>query len=309
LAALRALIDRIEAVIHRDVGRGMEAIFAASRGGLFSAASALAAERDPRIGLMTGFFVPGADPPAAETDGPVSAALLARAFGDAGVSCRLVTDTLCADAVHVALARAGAADVPVDAVAPGQSPDAVTDNWRRVGISHVVAIERCGPARDGRVCNMRGVDISAHTASLEQVFLAGPWKTIGIGDGGNELGMGRVPWSLLRQNIPHGASVGCIVPADHLITAGVSHWGGYALAAALATLRPAWAAAMQTVLHPELERAVLEAMVRDGPAVDGVTGRREATIDALPLAEHHAVLAQIKACGRNSPQTPDASKH
>jgi D-glutamate cyclase len=305
--ALPALIDRIEAIIHRDVGRGMEAIFAASRGGLSSAASALAAERAPHIGLMTGFFVPGGDPPAAETDGPASAALLARAFGGVGVPCRLVTDTLCADAARVALERAGAVGVPVDTVAPGQSPDGVTEHWRRFGITHVVAIERCGPATDGGVCNMRGVDISAHTAALEQVFLAGPWQTIGIGDGGNELGMGSMPRSLLHRHVPHGARIGCTVPADHLITAGVSHWGGYALAAALAALRPDWAASMQTVLDPALDRAVLEAMVRDGPAVDGVTGRREATIDGLPLTEHHAVLAQITACDRGSLRAPDAS--
>ena len=302
---MRALIDRIEAVIHRDVGRGMAPIFAASRGGLFDAASALASTPAPRIGLMTGFFVPGGDPPAAETDGPAAAALLARAFTGAGVTCRLVTDTICADAARVGLERAGAAGVPVDAVAPGQSPAAVTDLWRHAGITHVLAIERCGPAADGRVCNMRGVAINAHTAALEQVFVAGPWQTIGIGDGGNELGMGRMPRSLVQEHIAHGAHIGCTVPADHLITAGVSHWGGYALAAALAVLRSDWAASMLAVLDPALDRAVLEAMVWDGPAVDGVTRRQEATIDGLVLSEHHSLLARITACALGGSPRPD----
>ena len=56
--------------------------------------------------------------------------------------------------------------------------------------------------------------------------------TIGIGDGGNEIGMGKVR-DLVRKHIPHGEEIACCVGADQLITAGVSNWGGYALATAL----------------------------------------------------------------------------
>jgi hypothetical protein len=292
---LRALIHRIEAVIHRDVGRGMQPIFAATQGGLLAAASALAADPAPRIGLLTGFFVPGGTPPAAETDGPAGAALLARGLLGAGLTCRVVTDTVCASATRTALDHAGAASVPIDEVAPGESPDRVVETWREHGIAWGLAIERCGPASDGRPRNMRGIEIGAHTAALDALFSAGPWQTIAIGDGGNEIGMGCMPRFLVEAHIAHGAHIFCVVPADHLIAAGVSHWGAYALAAALSLLRPDWAASMQAALDPEVDRAVLEAMVRDGPAVDGVTGRQEATIDALPLDVHHAVLAEIRA--------------
>src|ERR1700743_401384 len=80
-----APISRIEAVIQRDVGRGMDAVYAATSGGLHRAATALAALQAPRIGLITGFFVPGGDPPAAETDGPAGAALMALGFVLAGL--------------------------------------------------------------------------------------------------------------------------------------------------------------------------------------------------------------------------------
>ncbi len=292
---MRALIDRIEAVIHRDVGRGLQPIFAATQGSLFGAARALAADPAPSVGLVTGFFIPGGTPPAAETDGPAGAALLARGLTAAGVPCRLVTDTVCAAAARVALDRAGAASVPVDAVAPGEAPDAATAAWRARGVTWALAIERCGPAADGRPHNMRGVDIGAHTAPLDRLFCAGPWRTIAIGDGGNELGMGSLPRFLVEDHIPHGGRIACTVAAEHLIAAGVSHWGAYALLAALALLRPAWTGAMQAALDPSLDRAVLEAMVRDGPAVDGVTGRQEATIDALPPEAHHEVLRAIAA--------------
>jgi hypothetical protein len=292
---ISALINRIEAEIHRDVGRGMNPVFRATQGGLRCAASALAASDAPKIGLITGFFVPGGDPPAAETDGPAGAALIARALVQAGLSCRLATDTACQSACRAALDAAGAAAVPIDAAAPDEPTDALVDLWRRNAIDWALAIERCGPAADGHPRNMRGTDIAAHAAPLHQLFSAGPWRTIAIGDGGNEIGMGRVARKLIAQHVPLGEAIGCVVPADYLIAAGVSHWGAYAILAALAVLRPEWSVAMLTGLVADLDQAVVEAMVRHGPAVDGVSLRQVATIDALDIQVHHAVLGRILA--------------
>lgn len=287
---MKMLIGEIEACIHRDVGRGMDAIFRATRGGLWGAASALAGSAAPRVGLITGFFVPGGDPPSAETDGPAGAALLALGLIGAGLTCRLATDTLCQSACIAALDAAGAGAVPIDAVAPGASTGSLVDLWRQEGIDWVIAIERCGPSADGRPRNMRGTDISPYAASLENLFSAGPWQTIAIGDGGNEIGMGSVP---VDQHIPLGHQIGCVVPADFLIAAGVSHWGAYAMLAALGHLRPDWSAAMSRGLNPALDCSVIAAMVRDGPAVDGISLRREPTIDALGMDIHREVMDAI----------------
>ncbi len=287
-----ALIGRIEAELHRDVGRGMDAVFAATQGGLASAVGALAAVPAPRIGLITGFFVPGAEPPAAETDGPAGAALLARAFAEAGLVCRVATDTICADACRVALRAAGAEAVAVDVLAPGGDPEALIGVWREAGIDWALAIERCGPAADGVPRNMRGVELTAFVAPLDRLFSAGPWGRIAIGDGGNELGMGSVSAALIAEHVPHGDRVGCVVPADHLIAAGVSHWGAYALLAALPVARDDWRG-FRRLLDPVLDAAVVAAMVAEGPAVDGVTRGRTETIDGRPMAEHHRVLSAI----------------
>jgi hypothetical protein len=292
---VRALIDQIEALIHRDVGRGMEGVFAATQGGLWDSASALAASSAPKIGLITGFFVPGGEPPAAETDGPAGAALMASGFTRAGLSCRLATDTICRSACRVALDAAGAGDVPIDTVAPKATVDALVDLWRREGIDWVIAIERCGPAADGQPRNMRGADIAAYAAPLDRLFSAGAWLTIAIGDGGNEIGMGCVPRSLIVRHVPLGERIGCVVPADFLISAGVSHWGAYAMLAALAVLRPDWSTAMLSGLDPALDRSVVEAMVQDGPAVDGVSLQRAATIDALGMEAHREVLEAVRS--------------
>ena len=61
---------------------------------------------------------------------------------------------------------------------------------------------------------------------------SGKIATIGIGDGGNEIGMGKVRQRVI-DHIDHGPNIASSVATDHLITAGVSNWGGSALAAAL----------------------------------------------------------------------------
>src|SRR5271166_173884 len=93
-----ALVDRIERLIHVDVGRNISALFDAARGGLWGAASALVNVRSGRVGLITGFYVPQGTPPAAETDGPVGAALLAKGLAAVGIPCRVATDEPCGGA-------------------------------------------------------------------------------------------------------------------------------------------------------------------------------------------------------------------
>ena len=104
-----------------------------------------------------------------------------------------------------ALERAGAGSVPIDTAAPGEPVGALIERWRRDGIDWVIAIERCGPSPDGTPRNMRGRDLSEYTAPLDRLFSAGPWQTIGIGDGGNELGMGSVPRALIAEHVKQGA--------------------------------------------------------------------------------------------------------
>lgn len=285
------LVDRIERLIQVDVGRNVSALFDAAKGGLWGAASALATAPALRVGLITGFYVPLGSPPAAETDGPVGAALLARGLAEVGVSCRLATDEPCRSACAAALAGAGVAAVPVDVAGVG----AITETWRHAGITHAIAIERCGPSADGAPRNMRGLDISAYTSPLDQLFTAGPWQTIAIGDGGNEIGMGSLSRELIAQHVDHGELIACRTPARHLIVAGVSNWGAYGLLGALAALRQDWRAPLLAALNEKLDEAILRATVDDGPAVDGVSRLRSMTVDGLDIAIHHSKLRQIRA--------------
>jgi hypothetical protein len=294
-SAARQRVDQIEWAVQADVGRNIGALCTAARGGLWHAAAALASVQPSRIGLITGFFVPAGVPPAAETDGPCAAALLARGFAEIGIGCRLATDMPCRNACAVALAAAGEGETAVDAIEIGVPLAPLIARWRGEGITHAVSIERCGLSADGAPRNMRGEDIGAYTARLDDLFSAGPWDTIAIGDGGNEIGMGALPRALVARHVDHGEAIACVTPARHLIVAGVSHWGAYALIGALAVIREDWRRRLLACLDESLDRRIVETTLRDGPAVDGVSRRPIATIDNFDLDFHHQKLREVRA--------------
>jgi hypothetical protein len=151
-------------------------------------------------------------------------------------------------------------------------------------LTHLVALERSGPSHAGRNHTMRGLDVTDLTAPAHRLFEAPrDYVTIGIGDGGNEIGMGKLPHATICKNIPNGETIACRTATDHLIVAGVSNWGAWALAAAVMLLRgnvePAF-------FYPALHVRCLGEMVARGPLVDGVTGQRANTVDGLTIEDY-----------------------
>ncbi len=253
-----------------------------------SACEGLAVTERASALVVTGFYIPTADPPAHETDGPLGAVFLARAFRPLKIRCEITTD---AEAIHAV--RTGLS-------ACGQDRCEVSDlgAHTRNGLSdtHAIFLERVGPAHDGRCRTMRGRDVTDHTAPahllIENQDAEAPVVTIGIGDGGNEIGMGKIPHETIVKNIPNGDLIHCRVPTDHLIVAGVSNWGAYALAAGIHVLRGV--KPPPDLFDPDREREILEVMVREGPLVDGVTGQQTATVDGLTWDEYTKPLVRIR---------------
>ena len=282
----------IEALVCRDVGRRTQALIDANRGGLAEAAASLATAT--RVGLITGFFVPRGDVAAPETDGPVGTALLAAALAACGVPARIAVDTPSVGAVRSAVKATGE-DVTVDEIVLGDDGaiDAQAKIWRQDKLTHVVAIERCGRSPDGKPRNMRGVDVSPWTLPLDSLFEGGDWAKLAVGDGGNEIGMGKLPPGLIAQHVPNGAEIACVTSCDHLVVAGVSNWGAYGLMAAFAVLRPDWAATIAKFLTAERDFFVTDSIVKEAGAVDGVTALREATVDGFGPEIHGPLVDQL----------------
>src|SRR5438552_2245109 len=239
----------------------------------------------------------------AETDGPPGAALLGRALRTLGADVQYVTDDVTAPVLAASL---GALGEPDDVRCYPRGDGAARAVLDRERPTHLVAIERPGRARDGAYRNMRGVDVSAWNAPIDELFccsgvrepgLNRRWPvrgargsgrpinrrpsyhyravTIGVGDGGNEIGMGNIRARFAKRR-GLAARIGSVVRVDHLVVAGVSNWGAYGIVAHLGRL------AGRALLHtPDDERRLVAACVAAG-ACDGVTRRHEPTVDGLP---------------------------
>lgn len=194
------------------------------------------------------------------------------------------------------------------------------EDCRHLGLTHLIAIERVGPShtveslrrqsRNGPLpldefsvqvagrcenhChNMRGEPIDEYSGDLHRLFEELPEVipgvcTIGVGDGANEIGMGSIPWEDLARRLQgeQAGRVPCRVACDYTIVAGVSNWGGYALAAGFAVARQQVKLLRRHTVRSQWN--MLCRMVEGGPAVDGVTRRQSATVDGLEFAEYIA---------------------
>jgi hypothetical protein len=328
-----ALLTAIRDLIQEDVGqRGLRNdpdanLITACPEDFAAACRSLASAASAGLGIITGFYIPGATPPAGETDGPLGALFLARALTPLGIRVVVGTDPFCAPALEAGLKACGlAGQVPVRWLARRDDPDIYhyAESFDTGGkLTHWLALERVGPshtpesvrAQPGataesvarfvrevtpdqydRCYSMRGRDLTACMRPAHELFeRAREWDhqltTLGIGDGGNEIGMGKVPWDVIRRNIPNGGLIACRVPTDHLIVCGVSNWGAYALAAGVRLLRGV--PHDRALFSVERERELLQVMVEQGPLVDGKTGQQSATVDGLPFDRYAEVLRRL----------------
>lgn len=290
--------DELERLIGRDVGRNISQLVQAVQGQLESAARSISEHPKPKIAIVTGFFVPMTTPPAAETDGPIGTAILTAVFERSGIPVELVTDEKCRSMLQVAR-DVMQCSAPMVTVSGKEDVETLKTRYLAgaAEVSHVLSIERPGPAASGRVRNFKGRDLTDVTAPLHKLFepLAADraYATIAIGDGGNEIGMGRIDPGVVAGNIANGAEIACVTPCDHLIVSGVSNWGGFALAAGIASLVPRMRECVLEVMTPANCNALLEAIVDRGPAVDAIVGAQQYTIDGLPAEAHDQVLEGI----------------
>ena len=270
---LTALVARDEA------GRGASKL--SSPRELMRAASAFAPLR--KLAVVSGFYVPAAGAP--ETDGPGGAAILARAFQREGRVCEIWTDVRCIEVLAECAKAAGCAENTAR-IAPASLKERAPDG--------IIFVERLGRAVDGRYYNFKKQDISEWTAPLDALAdeAAGLGiHTIGIGDGGNEAGMGNF-YAELCALLPGYAACLSVVRAEFALTADVSNWGAYALAEALSFV---WG--VRRGIEPGEETKMLEAAARAG-AADGISGRCETSVDGFCAAALEKKIAELDALSK-----------
>lgn len=269
---------RLDALLRRDPGgRGFSANAPAAD--MEALANAFAAAKN--ILIISGFPILGRDGRiSCETDGPIGAAHIACAFCDAGKNVFIATDKLC----YAQLAAAA------ELRAPAATPILLDNNSAKLfelEIDTVISIERPGKAADGhcRTASAKEID-NRLTADTDAIFAALHSRgavTIAVGDGGNELGMGKLA-GLTKRLVENGELIAAVQPADITLTSGVSNWWGWGFAA-LASL----ALGRNILPTAEDEAALLDAVLAAG-AVDGITKLPSKSVDSIPLADHIALL-------------------
>jgi hypothetical protein len=306
-------------------------------------------QKGKRAAIITGFYVPGGDPPATETDGPPGALALAKGLKHLGMEVSLLSDEYALSALRAGLEILDLSEKEVPILCfplehsdrdhtsrmtneEDQSSISIrfTENFFNSlpgqGLTHLIYIERVGPnhtmesfiaqERRGnpplkqfetilpppirnRCFSSRLEDITRFTAKTHLLLdvaerLSLPVESIGIGDRGNEIGAGKIPWEVFKQNSStNREAVFCSrVRTGALISCGISNWGGYALLAGV-TLVMGRLDILEGVT-PEREGTILDYLVRHGPAVDGITCKQDHSVDGIEFDDYVKVIERIK---------------
>ena len=296
-------VAKIEKIIQQDPGnRGVGHFYTKA---LLDATRSL--EKATHVAILTGFFIPTAEQP--ETDGPLGSMFLAEALMAIGKKVTIVTDVFCLPAIRACYeVIQNKIDSNVFAIAVFPNAEQEQQSFVVELCSQVdclVSIERVGRSVDGSYRTCRGLDITQKTAPLDDLFIYAqnhpekPIKTIAIGDGGNEIGMGNV-WNHVREHVPQGELIACVIFSDHLIVTGVSNWGGYALAGALYSLMEKEDKVSLDLVYATNEEQfeMLENMIRVG-CCDGILGQPVLYVDGLSWNVHKKILDDIREIVKN----------
>lgn len=322
---MKRQLEKLLLAVQQDAGdRGLakleDNLISRSKGDFENACESLA--KGTGVVIFTGFYIPTATPPAAETDGPPGALFIARTLASLGRKVAITCEKNCMAALDASIQHLGLSDKISLVVSPLETCADYAQSFfsqlkERIGdISHFVAIEKCGPSHlppsvseqnirsfldsteessRGKILTMSCKDITPYTAPAHLCFdpnfcNANNITRLGIGDGGNEIGMGNIPWKVIAANIHNGAKIACATTVDHLIVAGVSNWGGYALGSALLLLTNQHNISL---LDSETEFEILQIMVQQGGLVDGRLGQRIASVDGIDWSIHASVIESL----------------
>lgn len=263
---------------------------------------------------------PWITPSIGELDGPPGAALLARSIHDGlgAVPIFLIEEQLVPAMKATACAAGFAVLDPKLAIASVDSPaplhsasvlpfpldtsEASKESERLVhdlDVNAIIAVEKGSANNSGVIHNARGMDNTATIAKVDElVKICRDLKipSIGIGDGGNEVGMGLIS-DVIRKHVPYGdrctcpcnAGIAPVAETDVLVASAVSNWGAYGVAACLAVMLRN----LDALHDPATELRTLREAA-DAGLIDGNTGYVTPGADGLSADTHAAIVTILR---------------
>jgi hypothetical protein len=332
---LANVAESIDRLINVDIGaRGSaQVLFDASRELLRGKPMTLAAVELMQDSIQPGDYVfittgwadqPSNIPTKSETDGPPGAAAIARAIRITRKGLPIVvTDGYLAEDMKKIMSSCG-----FSIVAPENLPNSLSDELGFTMVPTIavigmpidqetcrirsdelldcykpslcLAIERGGMNKYGRIHGMGGFDFSASQSKMDYLFTNTPERgiaSIGIGDGGNEIGMANIE-KTVREKIKNGNICKCpcqsgialdVAKVDVLISAAISNWAGYGIACLLSLAE----GNLDAMCSEDIERRVLDACCRV-EFHDSIGSRVAPSVDGCAAPIHLAIIRLIR---------------
>jgi len=288
---------------------------------IYTAAAELLARVKPRdtVVFVTGFF----DPPSMidEMDGPLGAVALARMLcvalditpvfltevanmqRMAGLAAALGLEVVDYDLARTTPFKAAVMPLPIDHARARVEAVRLCETCQPAAM---IAIEKPAPCPRGRYHTGKGLDVTDTVGKVDHVIAEARKRgilTIGIGDGGNEVGMGNILDDVIRV-VPTGNVIGTSVETDLLVVAAIANWGAYAIGATIAA-----ALAMPEAIHSLDEERRLTGAAAALGFIDPATGLANGWTDGTPPICSESMLELLRQMvvlrlGRRNPQHP-----
>lgn len=266
----------IAEIVLQDSARGMDKLYEQLPNNIFEAtAKALLEQPNNRnILLFTGFAIDGKQ----ETDGPVGTYFLAKALFQLGYYPIIISDYYCKGYFDQADQNFETLLIPRKGFGQEFMYGKIIETYDPVAM---ISIERPGRSADGHYRNMKGELIDGQNAPLDRFFLEEvDVLTIGIGDGGNEIGMGKYH-DLLITHLDYQHP--CSISTDHCLIGTTSNWASYGLIAAIDQYK---------IPQAEALKAYYRYILGLG-AIDAISGKSEYSVDGLPLSQSLEILKAL----------------
>lgn len=251
----------------------------------------MAAEKR-RVALATGFvFHPHL--PAGEVDGPVGAAVLGSALQALGFQPTILVQS---EVVNVVSALLDELRCSLNVVSSSDRSSAEVEHWIDE-FDLAVAIEKPGRNAQGVRHTLMGVPMPEGDGNVDDFFRGMTRQgklTIGFGDGGNEIGFGKI-YDFAAQLVPGGGAEersGGIIAAtatDHLFPAALSNFGTYALTAALELFTDS----TNLLVSGEVVGRLMKTAVQHGCLDGGTASPGVVADDGVPVEAVEAIVTLL----------------
>ncbi|MEC7157161.1 MAG: glutamate cyclase domain-containing protein [Chloroflexota bacterium] len=269
----------IEKIILQNDTRNIASLEKFLKPNFTNSAAKIILENQGTVFIATGFYIVYAK--ASETDGPPGAIALGNALKKIGYKVVYITDKW-----SLEILKGMTNDLIIDfPVSDHENSKVFAINLiKELKPSVSISIERASLMEDGTYRNWKSQDISEYNAKLDYIF-NNTSNTIGIGDGGNEIGMGNLFTEIKNtRGLPDKPAV---TKVDELIVSSCSNWGAYGLICSISEIK-------SINLLPSLNDAknLIKKCVDLG-AVEGLTGEKKYAVDGRDLEKDSVCLNDL----------------